>query len=138
MYNEIDLINQISSVTGYKVSFAEDTNMDWNQDTSTPILTVGILQTSVILADHNDIYANAYREIESPELTVTTIQILCNRNELREVRENLKKSYTGYSPFPNDSNYSCMFFIKADMLGKTSTKVFWQELIGLISPRISF
>jgi len=137
MYAEQYLIDRIKEQTPYEdVQLAEDSAIDLiHQPLLAPRIFVGHL--GIQLQFPEDRFANGYRELENQELLITAIQFICAREDLAEVRTNLKNAYTGYSPFEGDSNYSSLTFLEASMIGKTSTKSWWQELVGLVMPRIS-
>lgn len=137
MFDESYLISRIKQKTGYQdVSYAEDSDINLiHLDVTSPRIYVGHL--GIKLQHPENLYANGYTELDNPEVLVTAIQFLCARSDLAKVRTKIKNAYIGYSPFPDDANYSSLVFLEASMVAKTSTKVWWSELIGLVMPRVS-
>lgn len=137
MLDEIFLINRIKSETGYTdVQYAVDSVSDLHKVALTqPKIYVGHLGIKLRYPQNLD--ANGLVEIENPELLITAIQILCRREDLSEVRQKVKDAYVGYSPYPQDSDYSSITFLEATVVAKTNEKIWWQEVIGLEIPRVS-
>ena len=100
-----------------------------------PRIFVGHL--GIKLQNSEDIFANGFREIEVPEILMTSIQWLCKREDLATVRINIQAAYTGFSPFPVDEDYGSMGFLESTVIAKTNEKVWWSEIVGLVMPRIS-
>jgi len=137
MYDEIVLIDRIASETGYNVSYAEDTTIESSPVTGTaPKVYVGHIGIKVNQTT-KDVYANGYNELENPSVLLTSIQFVCERAELTEVRTNIANAYKGFTPYTNDEDFSSLVFIEAHAIAKTGTKIWWQEIVGLIFPRIS-
>jgi len=137
MYDESLLISVLSAKTGYSVSFAEDSTVDLiNVNTvNTPRVYVGHIGIKVQYPQN--IYSNGYNELENPEVLYTSIQFICERNSLATVRNNIADAYKGFTPFDGDKEFSSMVFIEGNMVAKTGTKVWWQEVVGIIFPRFS-
>lgn len=137
MMDEQYLIDLIKSKTSYTdVGYGTDTNIDITNITlTTPRIFVGTV--GVKLQYPETFFADSYKEVENQELQVVSIQFICQRKDLTTVRSAIKFAYTGESPFEGDSNYSTLNFMEASLVAKTSTKVWWQEVIGLVMPRIS-
>jgi len=135
MYAESLLMDVIRTATGYTVDYAEDSTIDLlGADTITKVY-VGHL--GIKLQYPNQLWADGYNELENPEILYTTIQYVCNRVNWHIVRSNIAAAYKGFTPFPNDSDYSSMVFVEASVIAKTNTKIWAQELVGIIFPRIS-
>jgi hypothetical protein len=130
-------MNVIRTKTGYTVDYAEDSTIDLiNVNTvSSPRVYIGHIGIKVEYPQH--IYSNGYNELENPEILLTSIQFICERNILATTRTNIANAYKGFTPFPNDGDYSSIVFIEGNMVAKTGTKVWWQEVVGLIFPRFS-
>lgn len=137
MYDESLLMNVIRTKTGYTVDYAEDSTIDLiNVNTvSSPRVYVGHIGIKVEYPQH--IYSNGYNELENPEILITSIQFICERSALATTRTNIANAYKGFTPFPNDGDYSSIVFMEGNMVAKTGTKVWWQEVVGLIFPRFS-
>jgi hypothetical protein len=137
MYDESLLMNVIRTNTGYSVEYAEDSTIDLiNVNTvKTPRVYVGHIGIKLEYPQY--VYANGYNELENPEILLTSIQFICERSSLAVVRTNIANAYKGFTPFAGDSDYSSLVFIEGNMVAKTGTKVWWQEVVGLIFPRIS-
>ncbi len=137
MFPESYLIDQIKSSTVYTdVTLAEDSVVDLiHQPLIEPRIFVGHLGIKLQFPD--GVWANGYRELENNEMLLTSIQWICSREDLPTVRTAIKKAYTGFSPYPNDGNFSSLVFMEASVVAKTSTKAWWQEIVGLVMPRIS-
>ncbi len=134
MYPEITLMNLIATATGYTVKYAEDSAIDLLGTTGT-VVYVGHL--GIKLQYPEQLWANGYNELENPEILYTTIQYVCNRTDWHTVRANIAAAYQGFTPFPNDSDYSSMVFVEANVIAKSNTRIWAQEITGLIFPRIS-
>ncbi len=134
MYPEITLINLIATATGYTTKYAEDSTIDLLGTTGT-VVYVGHL--GIKLQYPENLWANGYNELENPEILYTTIQYTCNRTDWHTVRSNIAAAYKGFTPFPNDSDYSSMVFIEASVIAKSNSRIWAQELVGIIFPRIS-
>lgn len=137
MYDELYLINQIKTSTGFTdVDYADETLIDLiHQELTAPRVFVGHL--GIKLQQPENMYANGYNELENPEVLVTGIQFICQRSALAATRIAIKAAYTAFSPFPSDGDYSSLVFLEASTVAKTSTKIIWQELVGLVMPRVS-
>lgn len=137
MMREEYLIDLIKSKTTYTdVTVADDSAADLiNTPLSTPRIMVATM--GIKLQYPETFFTDAYKGTENQELQVSSIQFLCFRTDLPIVRQAIKDAYTGESPFPNDSNYSTLNFMEGNVVAKTGTKVWFQELIGLVMPRIS-
>lgn len=137
MYDESLLMDVIRSQTGYSVDYAEDNTIDLiNVNTVTaPRVYVGHIGIKVQYPQN--MYSNGYNELENPEILLTSIQFICERSILATVRTNIADSYNGFTPFVNDKEFSSMIFIEGNMVAKTGTKVWWQEVVGIIFPRFS-
>ena len=137
MMSEQYLIDLIKSKTPYtNVDFATDVGIDLvHTDATVPRIYVGTM--GIKLQYPETFFADSYKEAENQELQVTSIQFICLRSDLPTVRANIKNAYSGESPFPDDSNYSTLAFMEASVIAKTGTKVWFQENIGLVMPRLS-
>jgi len=137
VYDEIELINVIIASTGYtNVGYAEETSaIDIHDNLLAPRIQVG--HEGIKLRNSEDTFSNMYSEIENQELLVTAIQFQCLRKDLAVVRTAIKQAYQGFTPYPNDSDYSSLSFLEAKVVMKTSDKIWWQEVVGLVMPRIS-
>lgn len=136
MYNESVLIDLLASKTGYITSYSPGRQIDLiSTNEELPRLYVGHLG---IQLQHKDyLFSNGYAEYDNPEILLTEINYVCLRDNWADVRMNIRNAYTGFSPFPNDSDYSSLTFVEALSKGETNKKVWWSEVIGLIMPRIS-
>ena len=135
MYDENWLVQLIKDETGYTdVSLAEDSVIDLTHE---PLLTpkIYIGHLGIKLENPEDMHADGFKELENSEVLITAIQFLCLRSELPTVRTAIKAAWSNKSPFPNNSNFSSLFFMEASTVAKTSNKIWWQELIGLTMPR---
>ena len=137
MMGEQYLIDLIKSKTSYTdVTLADESTVDLiNTPLTTPRIMVGTI--GVKLQYPETFFTDAYRGTENQELQVSSIQLICLRGDLVTVRQAIKDAYTGESPFTNDSNYSTLNFMEGNVVAKTGTKIWWQELIGLVMPRVS-
>ncbi|GEM_PF-5524462 len=131
------LIDTLKSRTGYRdIRYAQDSQVDLlNSHNIDPIILVGHL--GIQLQNPEDYIADGFHEIENSEILTTAIQFICRREILSEVRDKVKYGYSNQSPFGNDSNYSSLLFLRAEVVAKTNTKIWWSEVIGLIMPRVS-
>lgn len=137
MYNEQLLIDVVKAKTGYFVELAEDRTIDLvNINTITsPRVYIGHIG---VKPEHpNDFHVNGYNEYDNPSILLTSIQFVCERDSLTEVRSNIAEAYKNFTPFEGDSEYSSLIFMEAQAIAKTGTKIWWQEVVGLIFPRIS-
>jgi hypothetical protein len=135
MYAESLLITRLQT-TGYIVEYAEDTSTDLiNIVSTTPRVYVG--HVGIKLQYPNQLWSNGYNELDNPEILLTSIQYICDRINWHTVRSNIAAAYKGFTPFANDGDYSSMVFVEASVLAKTNTKVWGQELVGIIFPRFS-
>ena len=139
MYNESWLIGIIKDNTSPQyqdVSLAEETSADWvHEELITPKIAIG--HVGIKLQYPESIWADAYSEHDNPEMLITAIQVMCLRSNYAEVRANIKQAYSFKSPFPDDSNYSSLVFLEANIVAKAGTKIWWSEIVGLVMPRIS-
>jgi len=137
MYNEQLLIDVIKSKTSYIVELAEDSTIELVNVNSvtTPRVYVGHL--GIKPENPNNYHVNGYNEFENPSILLTSIQFICDRNQLAEVRTNIAEAYRNFTPFAGDSDYSSLIFMEAQAIAKTGNKMWWQEIVGLIFPRIS-
>lgn len=137
MFDESYLIDVIKNNSPYSdVDYADDSTIHLPHiELITPKIFVGHL--GIQLQNKEDTVADGYHEIENSEVLLTAIQVLCLRKELATVRTNIKKAYSGKSPFLDDSDYSSLVFMEASVVAKTSDKIWWQEIVGLIMPRVS-
>jgi len=137
MMSEQYLIDLILAKTPYtNVALAEDIGIDLiNTPVDVPRIFVGTM--GIKLQFPETYFADAYKEAENQELQVTSIQFICKRSDLPTVRSNIKAAYFGESPFPDDSDYSSLAFMEASVIAKTGEKVWFQETIGLVMPRLS-
>lgn len=136
MYNERTLINRLQTETGYTVTYSPGRQVDLLSTNETlPRLYVGHL--GIQLFDKNTLFSNGYVEYENPEILLTEVNYVCLRSNWAEVRTKIRAAYTGYSPFPDDADYSSITFVEAMIKGETNTKVWWNEVVGLVMPRIS-
>jgi hypothetical protein len=135
MYSEQDLAIRLHEETGYSVTLSPIENVDQIAvNSSLPLIFVGHLG---IKLKGQEEYANAYRELDNEEILITEINYLCQQDAWPQVRQNIKKDYFGWSPFPNDADFSSVFFMEAMKKGNSGSRVWWSEIIGLIVPRIS-
>jgi len=137
MIEESWLVNLLKERTSYSnIVLADDVAIDLiHLSVDTPRIFVGTV--GIKLQYPETFFADAYKELENQELQVFSVQFICKRSDLATVRNNIKIAYTGQSPFPLDSNYSSVAFMEASLVAKTSTKVWFQELLGVVMPRIS-
>ena len=137
MYEETWLIQTLLDNTSYRdIKLATDTTIDLiHEDLAEPRIFVG--HVGIKLEQPGDMRADGFHELENDEVLITTIQFLCKRSDLVTVRTSIKTAWSGKTPFPNDSDYGTLFFMEASVVAKTSNNVWWQELIGLATPRIS-
>lgn len=136
MLSEQTLIDRLIEETGYNVSYSPGKQIDLiNTNEILPRLYVGHL--GIQLQHKEYLFSNGYVEYDNPEILLTEINYVCARGDWVDVRIAIRKAYTGYSPFPNDGNFSSMTFVDAVNKGETNNKVWWGEVIGLIMPRIS-
>lgn len=136
MYNESVLIDRFISETGYNTSYSPGRQVDLlSSNEALPRLYVGHL--GIHLFDKNTLFSNGYVEYDNPEILLTEVNYVCLRSNWAEVRTKIRAAYTGFSPFPDDSDYSSVTFVEAMLKGETNTKVWWSEVIGLVMPRIS-
>jgi hypothetical protein len=136
MYDESILISQIKTSTGYtNVDYSVETTIDMIEtDATLPRILVGHLG---IRPEHpNQQYSNGYSELENPEILHTAIQFICLRTQLTTVRNAIKIAYTKFSPIDNP-DYSSLIFLEANVIAKTNDKIWWQEIVGCIFPRIT-
>lgn len=137
MYNEILLIELIRDKTGYEVAYAPDQTIDLIGVNATDNPKVYVGHIGIKLQHPEYLWSNGYNELENPEILLTHIQFICRRDEFAEVRTAIAEAYRGFTPFPNDSNYSSMVFIEANVVAKTSSKLWISEVVGIIFPRFS-
>lgn len=136
MYNEITLINRIKSLTGFNTTYSPGRQVDLiSTNEELPRVYVGHL--GIQLLNRQDLFSNGYTEYDNPEILLTEINYVCTRDTWADTRIAIRESYFGYSPFPNDSDYSSVTFVEAVLKGETSNKVWWSEVVGLVMPRIS-
>jgi hypothetical protein len=138
MYDEQLLINRIKAQTPYtKVVLAEDTQIDFTgYSQTTPYIVVGHI--GIKLQFPETLWRNGYNELENNAILITNIQFLCPRDSLATVRTNIANAYKNWNPFgTEESNYSALVFIDADLVAKTNNKVWWKETVGLIMPQIT-
>jgi len=137
MFDEIYLINLIKDNTTYtNVWYADDNNIDLvHIDLLEPRILVGHLGIKRQFPE--DLEADGYHELQNQEILLTSIQLLCNRSDLSTVRTDIKKAYTGKSPYPTDGSYSNLVFMEASVIAKTGDKIWWQEILGLHMPQIA-
>jgi hypothetical protein len=137
MYNESLLISRIQTLTGYSTTYAEEATLDSASllETTAPKVYVG--HRGIKLKYPDQLWANGYTEFDNPQILITDILFLCERLTLDTVRTNIYNAYIGFTPFPNDSDFSSLVFIESNVLVKTRTKIWVQEVVGLIFPRIS-
>jgi hypothetical protein len=136
VYNESVLVARLASETTYVVSVSPGKQVDLiNTTEALPRLYVGHL--GIQLQDKGNLFANGYMELENQELLVSEINYVCLRDNWAETRSNIRKAYTGWSPFEGDSNYSSLTFIEAVCKAETNKKVWWSEVVGLVMPRVS-
>jgi len=137
MYPEQYLIDLIKSKTVLTdVTLAEDASIDIIQEHLTsPRVFVGHL--GIELEREEDSSVNSYAELENEERLLTSIQFICYRMDLPTVRKFIKDSYLGESPFPDDADYGTLAFHSAKVIAKTSNKIWWQEIVSFLMPRIS-
>ncbi len=137
MYDESLLIAHIASVTDFFVDYAEDSTIDTIDPMSVTTPRVYIGHIGIKPQSVADTAINMYNGLENPSVLYTTIQFICERAELVSTRTAIAEAYAGFTPFINDSDFSSLFFVEGNMIVKTGTKVWWQEVVGLVFPRIS-
>ena len=137
MYDESLLIDRIALHTGYIVDYAEDSTIDTLDPMSVTTPRVYIGHIGIKPQHAQDVAINMYNGLENPSILYTTIQFVCERAELVSTRTAIAEAYAGFTPFVNDSDFSSVFLVEGNMIVKTGTKVWWQEVVGLVFPRIS-
>lgn len=137
MYDESLLITHIASATGFIVDYAEDSTIDTIDPNSVTTPRVYIGHIGIKPQSAQDTAINMYNGLENPSVLYTTIQFICERSSLVATRTAIAEAYAGFTPFVADSDYSSLFFVEGNMIVKTGTKVWWQEVVGLVFPRIS-
>jgi len=137
MYDESLLIARIAQQTGFIVDYAEDSTIDTLDPMSVTTPRVYIGHIGIKPQHANDTAINMYNGLENPSILYTTIQFVCERSSLVSTRTAIAEAYAGFTPFVNDSDFSSLFFVEGNMIVKTGTKVWWQEVVGLVFPRIS-
>jgi len=137
MFDESYLIDLIKNKTPY-------TDVDYADDISIDLIHIPLIEPMIRIGHlgikrqfPQDVVADGYTELENREILHTSIQLLCKREDLVTVRKHIKFSYTGESPYPNDSNYSNLLFLEASVIAKTNDKIWWQEIIGIFMPQIA-
>lgn len=105
------------------------------QNMTLPRIYVGHLAVKV--ERPGDWFADAYRENDNNLVLLSEINYICERNMLAEVYNNIRNAYQGWSPFPNDANYSSLTYGGSMFKGGTDQRVWWADTVGLIFPRIS-
>ena len=135
MYEEAVLIAHLLKQTKYPdIALSEESDINLLDDLDSPRIRVGHL--GIKLEDSRDKRADGYHELENDEILLTSIQFICERKDLVTVRTRIKQGWTNFTPYIEDHNYGSLFFIEASVVGKTSTRIWWQEIIGLQMPRI--
>ena len=137
MYDESLLIQRITTQTGFIVNYAEDATIDMTDPSQVTTPRVYIGHIGIKPQNAQNTVTNMYEGLENPSILYTTIQFICERNSLTATRTAIANAYAGFTPFVNDSDYSSLFFVEGNMLTRVGTKVWWQEVVGLIFPRIS-
>lgn len=136
MFEENLLIEKLIFDTGYEVRYLENNLFEnVNFTGNNPIIYVG--HVGINLRNPNDLTANSYEENDNNEILITSICFVCSREDFCSVREKIKQSYSGWSPFPYDSNYSSVVFMQGRMRASVNNIVWWEEQICLHMPRIS-
>lgn len=136
MYDEQVLVDLIADKTGYSVELADDRITDQVRLTE-PGTKIYVGHLGIKLQHPQTMLADGYIEIENPEILLTAIQFVCSRTDFVTVRSDIKRAYSGFSPFPKDSDYSSLVFLEAKTIATTNNKIWWQEVIGLVMPRVS-
>jgi len=135
MFSEQALVTRIASQTGYTVKLADETQGDLiTEDIVTPKVYVGHI--GIHLQIPNNLWADGYQELDNPQLLLTEINFLCLRVDLATVRTNIYNAYSTFAPEPNDPSFSHLTLVNAQLIGRTGTKVWWKETVGMIFPRI--
>lgn len=137
MYEEQLLIDRIKTLTGYSTELSIDSAILEASESNDKTTRIYVGHIGIQSQHKEYIYANGYNELENPEVLITEIRLVCLRSELVTVRTAIANAYKGFSPFPNDSNYSSLVFMEAKLLSSYNNKVNWSEYLGLVFPRFS-
>jgi hypothetical protein len=137
VYNEITLMERIEAVTNYSIFYSPGRNIDLLNPAELldkPRLYVGHI--GIKRMRQQDFWSDGYTDLESDQILLTEINYICDRLQWKEVRENIRTAYLGWSPFPNNSDVSSVTFVEALFKGGTEDRVWWAEVVGLIYPKI--
>lgn len=136
MYNEQVLVDRLRTITGYSVELSSGNNIEMTQSTELPKLYVGHIQIRV--ENKEDWFVDAYRENDNNYILTTEINYLCLRSEWAETITTIREAYKGWSPFgQKEANASSITFVGAMLKGGNDKVVWWNEVVGLIYPRIT-
>lgn len=135
MYEESLLISHIASATGYKTGYAQAKVAD-QTDTREDAIRVYIGHVSQKV-HQPEAYPDAYRELDNDFMLITQVQLWCKRTELVSAWNNLQAALKGWSPFPDNGNFSSLTFLEANSEATAADKIVWVAYYGLIIPRIA-
>ncbi len=139
MFAETFLVDRLTTMTPYEVFISPGINIDYLGEAhdDIPKLYVGHLGIKLKSSRIDDMFANGYREIDNPEFLMTEINYVCLNSMWPEVRRRIKLAYQNWSPFLDESDYSSLVFIEAKKKGIMGERVWWNEVVGLVMPRIT-
>jgi hypothetical protein len=134
VYNESDLITHIATATGYTTTYAEKVSID-DITVSVPRVYVGHLGIKRQL--QQEFYVDGYRELENPEILITSIQFICDRFNFKETYLAIRSAYQSFIPTGDDPNFSGLTLVEASMIDQSSDRLWWQLIVGIIYPSIN-
>jgi len=132
MFSESDLVTWIGNKTSYSTYLSEETSID-NLDLPVPRVYVGHL--GIKLENPSQLHWDGYSGQENQEVLFTSIQFICKRSDLVTVRTNIKNAYNTF--VVDDPNVSRVSFAEASVIEKNSDRIYWQEIVATIMPRMA-
>lgn len=138
MFEEETLIQYLKDETGYDVKLTDQKQIDSLLGTENDLLEAKIFvgHKSIRLQNPNELWSDGYEELQNPQILLTEINILCKRKHLVTVRTNIYRAYSKFDPVPQDSSFSRLTLVQADLALISGINVYWREIVGMVFPRI--
>ncbi len=129
MYEESVLVARIASQTGYSTELTHDNIANTLSTATTIKIYVG--HRGIRLKDQTTLYSDGYEELDTQEVLLTVIQIICPRTQFVTARKAVRMAYKHYSPI-DSSDFSNLFFLEGHVLAVAEGNILYEELIGLM------